>query len=110
VLLVFYRALLTDSLTGPLNGITSEPGIVGFLAVLLGSFYGGELLLALALLRAGTVPRWVPAVLVGHVAMLAVDQLLPAFLQSHGTFLLTAGLCALAITAKERASELRALG
>ena len=43
--------------------------------------------------------------IVGFLALL-----LPAFMQSYGTFPLTAGLCALAIPANERPSELRPTG
>ena len=107
MLLVFYRALvITDSLTGPIEDITSDPGIAGFLLVFVAAFYVGELLLSVALFRAGTVARWVPAVLVAHVLWLAVGRFLPADRVDLGTLLLTAGLCGIAITANERDSQL----
>ena len=107
MLLVFYRALvLTDSLNGPIADVTSDPGIAGFLVVFVAAFYLGELLLAIALYRAGTVARWIPAVLVAHVLWLAVGRFLPADLVDIGTLLLTAGLCGIAITANERDSQL----
>ena len=70
------------------------------------AFYLGELLLAIALYRAGTVARWIPAVLVAHVLWLAVGRFLPDDLVDIGTLLLTAGLCGIAITANERDSQL----
>ncbi len=107
MLLVFYRALvLTDSLKGPIADVTSDPGIAGFLVVFVAAFYLGELLLAIALYRAGTVARWIPAVLVAHVLWLAVGRFLPDDLVDLGTLLLTAGLCGIAITANERDSQL----
>ena len=107
MLLVFYRALvLTDSLKGPIADVTSDPGIAGFLVVFVAAFYLGELLLAIALYRAGTVARWIPAVLVAHVLWLAAGRFLPDDLVDLGTLLLTAGLCGIAITANERDSQL----
>ena len=107
MLLVFYRALvLSESLKGPIADVTSDPGIAGFLVVFVASFYLGELLLAIALYRAGTVARWIPAVLVAHVLWLAGGRFLPDNLVDLGTLLLTAGLCGIAITANERDSQL----
>lgn len=107
MLLVFYRALvLTDSLKGPIADVTSDPGIAGFLVIFVAAFYLGELLLAIALYRAGTVARWIPAVLVAHVLWLAAGRFLPDDLVDLGTLLLTAGLCGIAITANERDSQL----
>ena len=64
VLLIFYRALVrSELLVGPIEGITDDVGIVVFLAVFLGAFYLGELLLAVALWRVRSVPRWVAIVL-----------------------------------------------
>lgn len=107
MLLVFYRALvLTDSLKGPIADVTSDPGIAGFLVIFVAAFYLGELLLAIALYRAGTVARWIPAVLVAHVLWLAAGRFLPDDLVDLGTLLLAAGLCGIAITANERDSQL----
>ncbi len=107
MLLVFYRALvITGSLTRPVDHVTSDPGIAGFLAVFVGAFYAGELLLAVALFRAGTVARWIPVVLVAHVAWLALGRVLPEGVVDYGTLLLTAGLCGIAIAANERDSRL----
>jgi hypothetical protein len=102
MLLVFYRALvLTDSLNGPIEGVSTELGIAAFLAIFVGSFYLGELLLAIALFRAGSVARWIPAVLLAHVVSLGISQVLPETWQSTVTVLFALGLCGVAISANE---------
>ena len=111
VLLVFYRALvLTDSLTGPIEDLSTEPGIAGFLAVFLGAFFGGELLLGLALLLGGSVRPWIPALLLVHAATPALNLVVPVTWQGYEAFLLAAGFSGLAITANERAAQRRLTG
>ena len=102
MLLVFYRALvLTDALAGPVDDVTSDVGIAAFLGILLGSFYVGELLLAIAAAREPAVPRWVPVVMVLHVLSAAVVPFLPESVQNVPSVLLAAGLCGIAVTANE---------
>jgi len=102
VLLVFYRALVvTDSLRGPIDDITDDVGIAAFLGLFMVTFYGGELLLALALLRVPEVRRWVPAALAAHVLLLFVSPVLPPDVANYTTILATAGLCGVAMAANE---------
>lgn len=106
MLLVFYRALvLTEALRGPVDGLTGDVGIAAFLAILIGSFYLGETLLAIALLRMRTVPRWVPVVLGLHVLSLALTPILPMQWQNVPTVLLAAGLCGVAIEANDASHQ-----
>ncbi len=72
MLMVFFRALVV---TGALHGgqlehVTQDRGLALFLAGWIACFYGGALLIAVALLRAGTAPRWVPGLLVLFVVLL----------------------------------------
>ena len=106
VLLIFYRALVrSDLLVGPVDGITDDVGIAVFLAVFLGAFYLGELLLAVALWRVRSVPRWVPAVLGAHVLTLLVNQWLPTNVQNFSTVLVAIGLCGVAVAANDAWSQ-----
>ncbi len=106
VLLIFYRALVrSELLVGPIDGITDDVGIVVFLAVFLGAFYLGELLLAIALWRVRSVPRWVAIVLGVHVLTLVVNQWLPAGVQNLTTILIAIGLCGVAVTANDQWSQ-----
>lgn len=79
MLLVFFRALVvTDALVdGSIDAVSEETGLLVFLLGWILAFYLGELLLAIALLRARTVARWVPLLLLLHVALLPLTGALP---------------------------------
>jgi hypothetical protein len=101
-LLVFYRALvLTDALSGPVDDVTSDVGIAAFLAILLGCFFVGELLLAVAALRTPGIARWIPVVIGLHVLSIPLTSLFPESIQNVPSGLIAAALCGLAIAANE---------
>jgi hypothetical protein len=101
-LLIFYRALvLTEALKGPVDDVTSDLGIAAFLAILLGCFFVGELLIAIAALRTPGVARWIPAVIGLHVVSIPLSSLLPAAAQNAPSALIAVGLCGLAIAAND---------
>jgi hypothetical protein len=79
MLLVFFRALVvTDAvLDRSIDAVSEEAGLRVFLYGWIVAFYLGELLLAAALLRARTVPRWVPVLMLLHVALLPLSGVLP---------------------------------
>jgi hypothetical protein len=75
MLMVFFKAMVAAGAVtsaSALDEVTSDKGLAFFLAGWIGSFYGGILLLALALFRAGTVPRWVPLLLLVFVVMIPI--------------------------------------
>ncbi|NUR06919.1 MAG: hypothetical protein HOQ22_09590 [Nocardioidaceae bacterium] len=76
MLLVFFRALVAaDALNAhPLEEAAKDTGLVWFLYVWIGGFYGGLLLIAIGLLLAKTTPRWVPIVFIVFVVMLPVSS------------------------------------
>lgn len=78
-LLVFFQALVGDGVIGveDVGGLAEDRGMAGFMLLLVGSFYAGEALLAVGLLRACSVPPWVPALLALHVAMLPFTGAVP---------------------------------
>jgi len=72
MLLVFFRALVV---VGAVRGaafdkVTEDKGLLVFLNGWIAGFYGGLLLLAVALFVARTVPRWVPALMLAFVVLL----------------------------------------
>jgi hypothetical protein len=75
-LLVLVRSLVvTETISAAgLEEIAREQGLTVFLGAWLGAFALGELLLAAGYLRSGTavVPRWIPVLLLLHVAALPV--------------------------------------
>lgn len=106
MLLVLLRALvLSDSLVDvPLDALVSDAGLGVFLYGWVAAFYLGELLLGIALLRARTVRRWMPLLLLAHVAMLPVTTVLPQQLSAATVLLSTAAFAGLGIVANNRAA------
>jgi hypothetical protein len=77
-LMLFFRALVTEDAlkSDMLIRAVADPGLRFFLIGWVGSFYGGILVIAVALLLARTTGRWVPLLLVAFVALLPfTDQL-----------------------------------
>jgi hypothetical protein len=107
MLLVFFRSLaVTGALTaGTLDDVSSEAGLNVFLFGWIGAFYLGELLIALSLLVARSTPRWIPGVLLLHVALFPVSSFLPSEVQSLTALLITVGLCGIGITANQQAAK-----
>jgi hypothetical protein len=75
MLMVFFRAIVRYQAVQSVNLENSvhDLGLSVFLYTWIGCFYGGVLILAIALFVAKSTPRWVPAVLVLFVAMLPVS-------------------------------------
>jgi hypothetical protein len=108
-LIAFMRALAQDGKVGSLDleAITQDAGLLALLYGWIGAFYLGELLLAVALFRGRSTPRWIPVVLLVHVAMFPVSMLsvLPPEVQSLTALLVTVGLCGVGITANQQAAR-----
>ena len=110
-LIAFMRALAQDSKIGTLDleMISQDTGLLALLYGWIGAFYLGELLLGIALLRASTTPKWVPGVLLLHVALFPLSALLPSLLpqevQSLTALLVTVGLCGVGVTANQNAAR-----
>jgi hypothetical protein len=107
-LIAFIRALAQESGVGTLDleTVSQNTGLLAILYGWIGAFYLGELLLGIALLRASTTPKWVPGVLLVHVALFPVSSLLPAEVQSLTALLVTVGLCGVGVTANQNASKI----
>lgn len=104
MLMVFFRALvITDSIASQgIDEVTNELGLSVFLYGWIAAFYLGELLLAAALLRAGTTPRWVPFLLIGHVLTLPLAPVLPESIAKLAVLLVAVGLAGVAVQAVTR--------
>ncbi len=101
MLMAFVRSLVrADALReSGLEAASSEAGFAVFLAVWIAGLYLGELLLALALLRARTVPRWVPFALLLHVLTLPLSGVLPDSVSKASILLLVLGFAGIAVQA-----------
>jgi uncharacterized membrane protein len=107
MLLVFFRALAVNQAieAGAIEEVSSEVGLSVFLLGWIGAFYLGELLLAIALLRAGNTPRWIPGMLLLHVALFPLSSFLPAEVQPMTALLVTVALCGVGITANQNSAK-----
>jgi hypothetical protein len=101
MLMVFFRSLVvTDAIRDKnIDDIASEAGLAIFLYAWIVGLYLGELLLGIALLRAGTTPRWVAFALILHVLTLPVSGVLPEYVSKATVLLLVAGFAGIAIQA-----------
>ena len=100
-MLVFLRALVvTDSVdAAAIDDVSDEAGLLVFVAIWVGAFYVGELLLAVALLRAGpgVIGRWVPVLLVLHIAVALASPVAPDWIGRVAVVLAALPLCAIGI-------------
>ena len=104
VLLVVYRALSSgDLFTVGLQDLAGDTGLSVILYGWVLTFALGELLLALALVQAQRVQRWVPALLVVHVGLSPLAPLLPDPVAVAVALLVTIAFAALGIVANQRA-------
>jgi hypothetical protein len=107
-LLVLFQALAEGEVIGAADVVLlgESSGLRGFTFVLVGSFYLGEALLGIAVLRARTVPRWVPALMLLHVVTLPLTHAVPQ-LSTIGAVLAAVAFLGVAVFANERVNLLR---
>jgi hypothetical protein len=101
MLLLFVRALVMNDAVPDVTvmDVSQDSGLTGFLFVWIGTLVLGELLLAIALLRARAVPRWIPVLVLIHVVLLGLARFLPDFIGSGSPLLITLALSGLGIRA-----------
>jgi hypothetical protein len=110
MMLVFFRALAKSEAikAGAIESASSELGLSLFLLGWIGAFYVGELLLGIALLRAGNLPIWIPSALLLHVALLPISAILGFDDPPITALLITVALCGIGITANQNAAKVPA--
>ena len=101
MLLVFFSALVrTGTLVHQdLGEVANDAGLLIFIYGWIVGFVVGELLLGIALLRAGTVPRWVGLAFLAHVATVPLSAVLPSAVSKATILLFVAGAAGIAIAA-----------
>lgn len=102
-LIAFIHAMSEDGDLAALDleTVSQDTGLLAILYGWIGAFYLGELLLGIALLRARSIPRWVPALLLLHVLLLPLSAFLPSRLESMSALLITVALAAIGIQANQ---------
>jgi len=105
VLLAVYRVLTDDDpLATGLSALAADTVLGALLYGWVLAFSLGELLLALALLQAKRVPRWVPALLVLHAGLSPLAPLMPHLVAVLVALTVTVALAALGIVANQRSA------
>ena len=109
MLMAFFRALVvTHTIVDQgIDDVANDNGLQVFLFAWIAGFVLGELLLAIALLRAGTVARWVPFALLLHVVAVVVSTALPDWLAKASVLLFVAGTAGIAMQANAPAVRRR---
>lgn len=104
-LLIFLRALVLTEMVSveAVDAVSGENGLLLFVVVWVGSFYVGELLLAISLLRAGSAvaARWIPVLLLLHVASVVLTGG-PEWVAKVAVVLVVLPLCGLGIAVMQR--------
>ena len=101
--LILFRATVRVVEISPkdVEELSRDPVLSLSLLFVVGSFYLGELVVGFVLLRTSVVPRWIPALLLLHVALAPVSELLPEDLQGFTAIVLGLGLMGIAVKASE---------
>lgn len=101
--LILFRATVRVAEISPadVEQLTRDPVLAISLLFVFGSFYLGELVVAIVLLVASRLPRWIPGLLLVHIAAAPVNHLLPQQLQGIQAVVLGGALMALAVRSTE---------
>lgn len=112
MILVFFQSLALRGALVP-GRVEEATDSARFSVMLLGwaaSFYVAELLLAIAVLRARSVPRWIPALLLLHVVSFGFQSVIPEDFPPLVIVFGAIGLSGLAVSANTEADRLSGLG
>lgn len=108
-LLVLFRAVARElePTVEQIEVLAADPGLTISALGFVGAFYFGELVVALVLLRGRTVGRWVPLLMLGHLAMEPAMRWLPDITRSLHAVMIGLALMGLAVKASEKWTDVR---
>lgn len=102
-MLILFRALTQHSVVGvrEIDLLSRDSGLLAFIGAFVVAFEVGVAMLAIALFRARTVQRWIPALMLAHAVTLPFVRSVPEGVQSMHTLLVGVALIGAAVTANE---------
>lgn len=102
-MLILFRALTQHSVVGvrEIDLLSRDSGLLAFIGAFVVAFEVGVAMLAIALFRARTVQRWIPALMLAHAVTLPFVRSVPEGIQSMHTLLVGVALIGAAVTANE---------
>ncbi|HET7385854.1 MAG TPA: hypothetical protein VFJ19_04230 [Nocardioidaceae bacterium] len=101
MLMVFFRALVTQRALKPhgLTMVAGDPSLIVMLAIWIGGFYAGALLISIALFMSRRTPTWVPVLLLVFVVMMPIAPHLGRVGQAVQVLALGIGFTGVAVSA-----------
>jgi hypothetical protein len=102
-LLILFRALTQHAVVEAreIDLLSRDSGLLAFVGAFVVAFEVGVAMLAIALFRARTVQRWIPALMLAHAVTLPFVRGVPEELQSMHTLLVGVALIGAAVSANE---------
>jgi hypothetical protein len=106
-LLILFRAVVTnvELSAEDVEALSKDATLLAFVAIFASAFYLGEVLTAVALLRARTVPKWIAMLLLAHAGLQLVTGVMPEILQDVQTLVLGVALMGVAVHANDTWSQ-----
>jgi hypothetical protein len=102
-MLILFRALVTHAVVGELEieSLSRDSGLLVYMGAFVLAFTVGLVILGVALLMAGTVARWIPALMIGYAISVPFARLIPDGWQGLHPLILGVALIGVAVSANE---------
>lgn len=102
-MLILFRALVVNVGidAGAVEALSGDAGLSVYIGVFVAAFVVGLVLQGVALLMAGTLPRWIPVLMIGYAMTVPMVRLLPDGWQGWHSAILGAALIGVAVSANE---------
>jgi hypothetical protein len=102
-MLLLFRALVVHAVIekDEIESLSRDPGLLVYMGAFVLAFGAGLVVIGVALLRAGTVARWIPVLMIGYALTLPLAHLIPDGWQGAHTLILGVALIGVAVNANE---------
>jgi len=102
-MLILFRALVLHAVVeaGEIELLSSDAGLLVYMGAFVLAYEVGLAVLAVALLMAGTVARWIPVLMLGYAVTLPFLRLVPEWWQGVHSLILGVALIGVAVSANE---------